>query len=323
MAPDRRRFEGDKWGGKYLRSPDIYWTVLEKSARKLVLLDSVADIKYGIKTGADGWFHVKPLRVSGAYTAIESGDGSRHNIESSFLHPIVRSQKECERYQIRRESLEYRLVVIDVPHDDLGQYAAADYIRYGETTFYPSRTGGGIPAQRPSCASRGREWYRLDLPIPERVRGFMFKIRRDKHFVADNSACAFGDDALYEIHSPLPELVALLNCTLTALFVENMGRTPGGGSGPLAIMVAESRAIPVVSPQVSEGMQDEIVALFRQMWNRPVLPIAEELASADRQRLDELVFGLLGLTAGEQDAVYEAVIKLVEARLQKAASTNR
>ena len=40
----------------------------------------------------------------------------------------------------------------------------------------------------------------------------------------------------------------------------------------------------------------------------------------DRRSLDDVVFGVLGLTAGEREAVYEAVIELVRARLQKANS---
>ena len=32
------RYAGDKWGGKYLRAPDIYWTILEKGKDKLVRL---------------------------------------------------------------------------------------------------------------------------------------------------------------------------------------------------------------------------------------------------------------------------------------------
>ena len=40
----------------------------------------------------------------------------------------------------------------------------------------------------------------------------------------------------------------------------------------------------------------------------------------DRRALDSLVYDVLGLTAGERDAVHEAVINLVEARLKKAGS---
>jgi hypothetical protein len=36
--------------------------------------------------------------------------------------------------------------------------------------------------------------------------------------------------------------------------------------------------------------------------------------------LDEVVFDVLGLTAGEHEAVYEAVVNLVRARLEKAQS---
>ncbi|GIV86887.1 MAG: hypothetical protein KatS3mg054_0916 [Chloroflexus sp.] len=36
--------------------------------------------------------------------------------------------------------------------------------------------------------------------------------------------------------------------------------------------------------------------------------------------LDDIVFDVLGLTAGEREAVYEAVIELVRARLEKARS---
>jgi hypothetical protein len=42
--------------------------------------------------------------------------------------------------------------------------------------------------------------------------------------------------------------------------------------------------------------------------------------SSDRRTLDDIVFDALNLTPGERDAVYEAVIELVEARLNKAKS---
>lgn len=38
------RYIGNKWGGKYLRAPDIYWTILEKGKGKLVRLGDIAEI---------------------------------------------------------------------------------------------------------------------------------------------------------------------------------------------------------------------------------------------------------------------------------------
>ena len=46
------RYIGDKWGGKYLRAPDIYWRILEKGKGKLVRLGDIAEVRFGIKTGA-------------------------------------------------------------------------------------------------------------------------------------------------------------------------------------------------------------------------------------------------------------------------------
>jgi len=42
--------------------------------------------------------------------------------------------------------------------------------------------------------------------------------------------------------------------------------------------------------------------------------------STDRRTLDDIIFDALNLTQGERDAVYEGVIGLVEARLNKAKS---
>ncbi|MEM3146957.1 MAG: hypothetical protein QXY94_05360 [Archaeoglobaceae archaeon] len=40
----------------------------------------------------------------------------------------------------------------------------------------------------------------------------------------------------------------------------------------------------------------------------------------ERRALDEVVFDVLGLTAGEREAVYKAVVELVRKRLEKAKS---
>jgi gamma-glutamyl phosphate reductase len=45
-----------------------------------------------------------------------------------------------------------------------------------------------------------------------------------------------------------------------------------------------------------------------------------DLQAADRRALDEVVFDVLGLTPGEREAVYEAVVNLVRARLERAQS---
>jgi hypothetical protein len=61
-------------------------------------------------------------------------------------------------------------------------------------------------------------------------------------------------------------------------------------------------------------------AAFEQMSKRPIQPLEIEIHQPDRRALDEVVFDVLGLTAGEREAVYEAVVNLVRARLERAQS---
>ena len=42
---EKGNYEGNKWGGKYLRAPRIYWRILEKGKNKLVKIDNFADIE--------------------------------------------------------------------------------------------------------------------------------------------------------------------------------------------------------------------------------------------------------------------------------------
>ena len=51
VAPRRRHaaasrpYLGNKWGGKFLRAPDIYWTIVEKGAGRLVRLSSLCAVE--------------------------------------------------------------------------------------------------------------------------------------------------------------------------------------------------------------------------------------------------------------------------------------
>jgi hypothetical protein len=56
------------------------------------------------------------------------------------------------------------------------------------------------------------------------------------------------------------------------------------------------------------------------MEERDILRLRDEIERTDRRMLDGVVFEILGLSIGEREAVYEAVIGLVEARLKKADS---
>jgi hypothetical protein len=101
-----------------------------------------------------------------------------------------------------------------------------------------------------------------------------------------------------------------MNCTMTTLFLE-LGSRTGLGEGLLDLTVYEVAACLVVNPSALQGPR----LLVRQ-----ILGFEHELRQPDRRALDDVVFDVLGLTAGEREAVYEAVVSLVRARLEKARS---
>ncbi len=45
IDPDSNKYIGDKWGGKYLRAPDIFFAILNKGKDKLIKLEKVAHIE--------------------------------------------------------------------------------------------------------------------------------------------------------------------------------------------------------------------------------------------------------------------------------------
>src|SRR3989338_1578512 len=51
-------YVGDKWGGKYLRAPAIFFTILEKGRGKFVKLSDIAEVRRGFTTGANEFFYL-------------------------------------------------------------------------------------------------------------------------------------------------------------------------------------------------------------------------------------------------------------------------
>ena len=88
------------------------------------------------------------------------------------------------------------------------------------------------------------------------------------------------------------------------------GRSNFGG-GLLKIQTYEVLELLCLDPRTI-GLEDE--TMFTSSSWEMLEP------SDDRRGLDDIIFDALDLTQGERDGVYEAVIHLVETRLQRASS---
>ena len=289
------KYTGDKWGGKYLRAPDIYWTILEKGKDKLVRLGDVAEVRFGIKTGANEFFYLDDQRIQ------------EWGIEEEFLKPVIKSPQECRSILIDPSHLKFKLFMCGADKADLAGTAALEYIEWGESERFN---------QRPSCRGRTRWW---EVPNEE-GNTFWGKEIRERIATFCSVQSMYADCRLYLAETE-PLLQAVLNSTLMAFMPEAMARNLGGGGGPRSMMVYEVQNLLILSQSAFIPYEERAMDLRNKMENELLKPLVEDIQeNPHRRALDTLIFDALNLTQGERDAVYEAVIHLVETRLQKASS---
>lgn len=291
-------YTGNKWGGKYLRAPDIYWIILEKGKGKLVRLGDIADVRRGITTGANEFFYLDDAKIK------------QWGIEAQFLKPVIKSPRECKSLLIDPKDLKYKIFMCHKTKAELAGTAALQYINWGESQG--SQSG-------PTCASRPLWW---DVGFHGEPTHLWQKSVNNRHIQAQLPFGSYADQRLYEIEyrSARYSMAAVLNGAVLILAKEISSRV-NLGEGALDTAVYEAKATLIVTP--SRVIESEAEMAVKPIEARRILSITEELQRSDRRALDDTVFDVLGLTRGERDAVYEAVIDLVEKRLAKAKSLGK
>ena len=287
------KYIGNKWGGKYLRAPDIYWTILKKGKDKLVRLGDVAEVRFGIKTGANDFFFLDKSR------------SKELDIEKEFLMPVIKSPRESKHLRIVQKNLKYNIIMCHKNKHELKGTKILEHIKWGEEKGYH---------KRPSCAGRKNWW---DLGQWAFAQLLWVEIMFASFRVYINSDRVYESDKFYGIisHTPTKELCLTLNSSILLLWKLLSGFS-SLGQGALKTPVYEVKNFLIPS-------NTEILTQFNEsMLNRSIENIDIEVSQADRKELDSVIFDYLKLTQDEGEAVYEAIINLYEARLNKAKSLN-
>jgi len=313
------KYLGAKWG-KYLRAPEIFFKIVEKGKGKLVPLKEIAEVRFGIKTGANEFFYLTDEEIK------------RRGIEREFwMHRddkgkwvpnyIVKSPRECKSIVVKPEGLRYRVLMIHKDRKNLRRTNVLKYIKEGESKGYH---------RRPSCASRER-WYDLGCQAPP--DGLWFKAFDDRVIAPLNAHLFFSSDRFYAVYAKdrtfRNSLFTYLNSTLPFLIVEIWGRV-NLGEGALDNMTYEAASMSVLDARKYSVRGSEIRKAFLE---RNMQTVFEELGAScpeevsldkvepDRRELDKTVMEeILGLTDAEQLEVYRAVVDLVKSRIDRAKS---
>jgi type I restriction-modification system DNA methylase subunit len=310
---EEAKYVGAKWG-KYIRAPQIFFKILEKGKDKLVPLKQIAEVRFGIKTGANEFFYLTEEEIKRREIEREFW---MHRDEKGNWVPnyVIKSPRECKSIVVKPKDLKYRVLMIHKDKKDLRGTKVLKYIQEGERKGYHLR---------PTCASRER-WYDLGQREPAST---------NINYLINDVARAFigrywASDDFQELHTDT-NIAPFLNSTLSWLFENLEGRTSFGG-GLLKIQTYEFKKL-LVCP-IDEEFEGEVTDAFKPLITRPAALVFSELGAhspeevsldkvkPDRRELDKIVMGeILGLSDEEQLEVYRAVVDLVESRIEKAKS---
>ncbi|MBM4322955.1 MAG: SAM-dependent DNA methyltransferase [Deltaproteobacteria bacterium] len=316
------KYVGSKWG-KYLRAPEIFFTILEKGKGKLIPLKQAAKVRFGIKTGANEFFYLTEEQIN--KWKIEKEFWMHKDGQGQWVpNYVIKSPRECHSILVKSEDLKYRILMIHKDKKALKGTNVLKYIELGEKKGYH---------KRPTCASR-EKWYDVGDQIPPPC--LWFKAFNDRVVSPINSVGFFASDRFYPIYpiEGIDEIVlgALLNCSLQSLLVELSGRV-NLGEGALDNMTYEAAAMYIVDPKIVRGsIATDLKKEIKNLGNYQIRSVFDEfggITSIDnlensRRSIDKLIMvDILGLTEEEQLEVYQAVIDLVKTRLERAKSLKK
>jgi hypothetical protein len=304
-------YGGNKWGGKFLRAPDIFYTILEKGKGKLVRIGDIADVRFGIKTGVNEFFY------------LDEEAQNKWQIEKEFLRPVIRSPKEVESIIVDPSKLNYKIFKCNKSKTELKETNALKFIEWGEKQITED---GVLWPDVPSVSGR-RLWY--DVGEREYTHNFWPYIMRERLFSPYSDKEVYVDNNLFEIHTNIDSklLCVTLNSTILKFFNEMFSRSYGGGGGPLKNQVYEVAELPVILPKKASIrlINVQVRDIFTEIGIDPSKPIRDQEPKPlpDRAELDEIIFDELGLTEQERKEVYWSVCELVKQRLDKARSMGK
>lgn len=283
----------------------------ERLAGRITHLRAVGQIRYALKTGINRFFFPDAAAIA------------RFGIEPEYLVAAVKSPRDVRAINLTQHSIPSRLLCCHHSAEELTQRGAGGalaYIRWGEGQV----TAGGVPWPLVSSLRGRRLWYAVPLPELGDILCPRFIDRR--FFFAFPAAPIPADQTFYDLIMPHTlrdhaELIAaLLNCSLSYLWVESHGRT-GLGGGVRQYALCDMASLPILDPRtVAPPDAARIVAAFVPLGARAILPVEDEMQQPDREVLDATVAAAMSIGVTEMQSVRQHLVELVAQRRLRARS---
>ena len=266
-------------------------------------LSAIAELKYGIKTGATKFF------------VLNKDSAKKFGIEKRFLEPILHSTKEIKKIVLRDEDIESVLFNSNLNKIEMRGTKALSYINMGE-----------IKGINKVSSVKGRiRWY--DAGLQDAPEIIITQFYGERHFAIYNKNRAQIENTFFGIKpknniAPIL-LAAYLNSSLFALTKELYGRV-NLGEGVLTIYGTDWKSMPVLDVEnITKEQKEKLEKAFLQMAKREILSVEKEVESKDHQRLDEIIFDIVNLSKIDREEVYTSLKELVKERATKANSVKK
>jgi len=304
---------GDKWGAKYLRSPDGYNNVIFDSREKFKNLSALAEIKYGLKAGITEFFFV------------DLPTAKHWGIDQDYLLPALDSVQNANSYFLSRKQIEKYLFSCDKSKSELKNTSTLKYINFGEG----QQTKKGVRWPEVTSVQGRKNWY--SLGDSSSLKGDLLSQRliRERFYFIETSDFVASDHFFiikFKNRKDKELLTALMNSTFTYFQCEIFGRT--NQTGIINIYKPELNQLLIPDPAaITSSMRDKIIEAYRQLRNCEVPKILDELGfdrksdscspNSLRKNMDVLIYKALGYSETDLQKMYVEFALLVESRKTK------
>lgn len=320
-------YVGQKWGGIYLRAPEIYFTIMQKARGKMVKLGDLADVRRGITTGANDFFYLQSVGKGSksGLMRVRNGAGWEGEIEKEYLKPVLTTLQEIENYSATEKDVSLLLFVCDKEKSFLKEKtpAAEKYILWGE--------GRGFNA-RASVRHR-RLWWSVPKQTGAHFIAMRFRDQRNWFPIVEGGFWIGDTVFIGTIYNefPLDATLLVLNSTFLILMTEIYGRKNLGqgllttyGPDLLPLPCPDPRLIVADKKALKHLKTQKVQSVFVELGIDPDLstPIFSQSPNpvVVRKEIDNLIAEALELSQEDMRALYTATCTLILDRTRRALS---
>lgn len=345
------KYENGNWGAKYLRSPDIYAKIINSATNKLIPLYKVAEVRRGFTTGSNEFFYV--IDESKKVKSLKPDEYNMHfghKIEKSninwvkhgwyfsemnnqhylmeriYFQPLFKTQREASNLDVDLNKLKYRVLICNEKKSSLRKFSVRllKYIEDAERS--PHKVQNKPTNQQRQKKDGSQDWFNLgeDLFVGDFI--FPSKVGEKFRLIDNRNTKVFCDKVNYNVkvneeYIKYSDIIFLLmNSTLFRFFFDLFSRQLTGNQtlSDVDVYVLEKNLVP--DPTLFSNYKKEFQNILKSLKSRDQDTIYKEVNYPDRQKLDEIIFEVLGLSKSDLKELYKVETDYVKQRSLKSSS---